>query len=101
MALTFFALFGLLYFAGAAAPPYYVGVGRYDVTGPAADVNMVLLPTLHAHYWLHSRRRACMHVCASLYWPNASVVCADGLRGARADNSWDPLPSIQSSLHLC
>lgn len=38
---TFVVVFGLFSFAGAVAPPYYVGVGRYDITGPAADVNMM------------------------------------------------------------
>ena len=41
MVATFVVVFGLFSFAGAVSPPYNVGVGRYDITGPAADVNMV------------------------------------------------------------
>ena len=36
------SLFGLLAMCGASADAdYYIGAGRYDVTGPAAEVEMV------------------------------------------------------------
>ena len=64
MVATVFVLLGLLSFAGAVVPPYYVGVGRYDVTGPAAEVNMVR-QTIHPRtLW---GMYACMHARASLW----------------------------------
>ena len=58
MVAAVFVLLGLLSFAGAVVPPYYVGVGRYDVTGPAAEVNMVR----HKQYTL-AHFGGCMHAC--------------------------------------
>lgn len=36
----------LLFVAACHADQYYIGTGRYDITGPAAEVNMVSFLTV-------------------------------------------------------
>ena len=60
-------IFAFLSLVSADTPPYYVGVGRYDVTGPAAEVNMVSKSSSIAIDIIHTVQCRDIHTLHCMY----------------------------------
>ena len=102
----------LLLFASLASvhgsdSTYYIGAGRYDITGPAAGVEMVRIrppppllsphftQCMHTHTHTHTHMLLAFHGSLSLSPPFDPLVSADGLRQAPTVHLWHPHQTME------
>ena len=88
-------LVSLAAFANGADDTYLIGTGRYDVTGPAAEIEMVRM-------YLVRYKRCCNRYIAFVFVHTAHThthTHTDGICSSHTDHSWYSLQAVVACLH--